>query len=105
MLDFHVFVLACATKLQNYKHINFQFAGVASYKLQINNYNFTNCKCMFASSQVCKFTSLQISIFFKNYKFTIWQIASACLQVWKITKLPNHQITKLQITKYKTTKL
>jgi hypothetical protein len=37
MLDFHVFILACPTKLQNYKHINFQFAGIVSYKLQ--NYN------------------------------------------------------------------
>jgi len=28
-------------------------------KLQINNYNFTNCKCTIASSQLWKFTKLQ----------------------------------------------
>jgi hypothetical protein len=65
--------------LQNYKHINVQFAGIASYKLQ--NYNLS---C--THDQVCKF-------------------ASACLQVHKFTSMQNYQITKLPITKYKITKL
>ncbi len=86
MLDFHVFILACTTKLQNYKHINFQFAAIASYKLQNYNlgyrpltkfaslqnqniyklqiYNLTNCNCIFTSSQVCKYEKLQ------NYQIT-----------------------------------
>ncbi len=50
MLDFHVFILASTIKLQNYKHINFQFAAIASYKLQ--NYNL-------GYWPVTKFASLQ----------------------------------------------
>jgi len=66
MLDFHVFILACTTKLQDYKHINFQFAAIASYKLQ--NYNL-------GYRPMTKFASLQNQNIYKllitNYKFTI----------------------------------
>jgi hypothetical protein len=66
--------------------------------------------------QVCKFTHLQVYkissfqvckiIFFTDYiliikNFTISQIASACLQLWKIANLPNHQITIYEIYNYK----
>jgi hypothetical protein len=40
-----------------------------------------------------------------NYNFTISQIASTCLQAWKIAKLPNHQITNYNIYNYKVNKL
>jgi hypothetical protein len=59
----------------------------------------------FASLQVYKFSSLQNKNIYKlhinNYNFTISQIANACLQVWKIAKLPNHQITNYKIYNYK----
>jgi len=100
MLNFHVFILACTTKLQNYKHINFQFAAIAGYKWQ--NYNL-------GYRPVTKFASLQNQNIYKllinNYKFTIWQIATACLQVYKFASMQNYKITKLPITKYKITKL
>jgi hypothetical protein len=49
-------------------------------KLQINNYNFTNCKCTIASAHLQICASLQIykiknSIKLKNILITILQIA------------------------------
>jgi hypothetical protein len=86
MLDFHVFVLACSTKLQNYKHINFQFAGIASYKLQ--NYNL-------GYRPMTKFASLQNQ---NIYKLVITNLQIAKLQVYKL----HVYICKFQIYKIKT---
>jgi len=78
-------------------------------KLIITIYNFINCKCVFASSQVCKFTKSQ------NYKLIITNLqfnnckspfANLCkftsLQIYKVTNckcafatMTNHHITKL----------
>jgi hypothetical protein len=97
MLEFHVFILACTTIVQNYKHINFQFAGIASYKLQNDNLGY---------QPMTKFASLQNQNVYKlhinSYKFTIWQVASACLQVHKFTSLQVYKIIQnYKITNYK----
>ncbi len=92
MLDFHVFILACPTKLQNYKHINFQFARIASYKLQNYNLGYR------PMTKFAKSKHLQIN----NYKFTFDKLQ---MHVCKFTSLQVCKITKLPITKYKVTKL
>jgi hypothetical protein len=114
-------------KITYYKHINLQFATIASYKLQINNYNFTILQfyklqmhvCKFTSLQLCKITNYQITNYkiqnykvtncmctFVNFKFIelkasqfkiiiITKIASTCLQICKLTKLPKLQILQV----------
>jgi hypothetical protein len=48
-----------------------------------------------------KFSSLQNQNIYKllinNYNFSILQIASACLQVHKLTSMQNYQITNYKI--------
>ncbi len=90
MLDFHVFILACPTKLYTYKFpicrncrlqitkLKFRqpthdqvckFIGLQVYKIK----TFTNCKCMFASSQVCKYAKLP-NYQLQNYKLEVYKL-------------------------------
>jgi hypothetical protein len=78
MLDFHVFILACPTKLPNFQLQNIK---IQSYKLQ--NCKFINCMCTFVN-----FKLIQLKAF--EFKITIiTKIENTYLQICKITKITN----------------
>jgi len=75
MLDFHVFILACPTKLSNFQlqNIKLQIAKLQVYKLHLH---------------ICKFQTYTKKAF--QFKIIIkTKIASTCLQICKITKITN----------------
>jgi hypothetical protein len=70
---------------------------------------FTNCKCMFSSSQVCKFKNYKIincMCSFVNFKFTKLEasqftklkILKLQVHVCKYVKLPNYKVTNCKCT-------
>jgi hypothetical protein len=73
------------TKSPNYKLQNIK---LQSYKLQ--DYKFINCMCTFINFKFIKLKSSQFKIRIKI------KIVSPYLQMCKINKLPNYQITKIK---------
>ncbi len=72
---------------------NYQITKSPNYKLQnikLQSYNlqhckFINCMCTFINFKFIKLKSSQFKIRIKI------KIVRTCLQIWKITKLPNYQ--------------
>jgi hypothetical protein len=83
------------TSLQVYKFANLQNK---LNNLEITNLQLCNCKCAFASSQVCKFTKLKNpkKLIINNYNFTTLQIASVHLQVHKFASMQVCKFAKLK---------
>jgi hypothetical protein len=90
-LQVHKFVSMQVCKFTKLKNLK-------KFKLIVTIYNFTNCKCAFASSQVCNSTSLQVYKITKsrNYKIIVTNLQLNKLQVCmckfvKVCKFTNSQ--------------